>query len=341
MASVLVTGGAGYVGSVCCSRLLEQGHEVTVVDDLSTGHQEAVPKGAIFRKLDIGDRAEIASLCAGNSFDAVFHFAAKALIPESVSNPGMFFDSNVASGIAFLEAVRAAGIKRFVFSSSAAVYGNPVTTPIDEDHPKNPVNSYGETKLALERALYWYADAYGWTVLAYRYFNACGATATLGENHQPETHIIPLLLETALGERSFFEIYGDDYPTPDGTCLRDYVHVLDIAEAHILALQVPAETRFSAYNIGTGKSYSVRQISQTIEKELGVKLALKNGSRRPGDPAVLCANPQKLIRDLGWQPRFSDLPTIVRTAWEWKQKNPHGYRQLRKSGSVLAPLGSS
>jgi UDP-glucose 4-epimerase len=178
-------------------------------------------------------------------------------------------------------------------------------------------------------------------VLAYRYFNACGATATLGENHQPETHIIPLLLETALGERSFFEIYGDDYPTPDGTCLRDYVHVLDIAEAHILALQVPAETRFSAYNIGTGKSYSVRQISQTIEKELGVKLALKNGSRRPGDPAVLCANPQKLIRDLGWQPRFSDLPTIVRTAWEWKQKNPHGYRQLRKSGSVLAPLGSS
>ena len=336
MSRVLVTGGAGYVGSVCCSRLLEQGHEVTVVDDLSTGHAAAVPEGAIFCQSDIGDRVELGKLCAWGRFDAVFHFAAKALIPESVSNPGRFFDSNVASGIALLETVRAAGIKRFVFSSSAAVYGNPVATPIEEDHPKNPVNSYGETKLALERALYWYAGAYGWTVLAFRYFNACGATATLGESHQPETHIIPLLLQTALGERPFFEIYGDDYPTPDGTCLRDYVHVLDIAEAHIFALQVAPQPKFAAYNIGTGTSYSVRQISEVVEKELGVKLALKNGLRRPGDPAVLCANPQKLVRDLGWQPRFSDLPTIIRTAWEWKQKNPHGYPDRRKTESVLA-----
>jgi UDP-glucose 4-epimerase len=336
MARVLVTGGAGYVGSVCCLRLLEQGHQVTVVDDLSTGHATAVPRGATFYHLDIGDRTKLGRVLAEDRFDAVFHFAAKALIPESVSNPGMFYDSNVASGIALLETVRAAGIKRFVFSSSAAVYGNPHTTPIDENHPKNPVNSYGETKLALERALHWYASAYGWTVLAFRYFNACGATATIGENHQPETHIIPLLLQTAAGERSFFEIYGHDYATPDGTCLRDYVHVLDIAEAHMLALQVPELPKFSAYNIGTGTSYSVRQICQVVEKELGVKLAIKNVSRRSGDPAVLCANPQKLMHELGWDPHSSDLSTIVRTAWEWKQKNPHGYPRRRGAESVLA-----
>ena len=336
MARVLVTGGAGYIGSVCCSRLLEQGHEVTVVDDLSTGHAAAVPEGAVSYQLDVGNRAELGKVLGKNRFDAVFHFAAKALIPESVSNPGTFFDSNVASGIAFLETVRAAGIRRFVFSSSAAVYGSPHTTPIDEDHPKDPVNSYGETKLALERALYWYAGAYGWTVLAFRYFNACGATAKIGEHHQPETHIIPLLLQTAAGERSFFEVYGCDYPTPDGTCLRDYVHVLDIAEAHILALQVPAQAKFSAYNIGTGTSYSVREICHAVEKEVSAKLTLKNGSRRPGDPAVLCANPQKLMRELGWRPRSSDLPTIIRTAWAWKQKNPQGYPNRRQPEPVLA-----
>lgn len=336
MARVLVTGGAGFVGSVCCWRLLEQGHEVTVVDDLSTGHVGAVPKAAVFVQVDIGNRVEVGKLLAKQHFDAVFHFAAKALIPESVSNPGVFFDSNVASGIALLEAIRIAGVKRFVFSSSAAVYGNPHDAAIDEDHPKSPVNSYGETKLAFERALYWYAGAYGWTVLAFRYFNACGATATIGEDHRPETHIIPLLLQTAAGERSFFEIYGDDYPTQDGTCLRDYVHVLDIAEAHILALKVAAEPKFSAYNIGTGTSHSVRQICHAVEKEVGVKLHLSSTSRRAGDPAVLCANPQKLMRELGWRPRFSDLTTIIRSAWEWKQRNRQGYQNVRNSEFVLA-----
>ena len=335
MARVLVTGGAGYVGSVCCSRLLERGHQVTVVDDLSTGHAEAVPPAADFHQLDIGDRIELARVLGRDRFDAVFHFAAKALIPDSVSNPGMFFDANVASGIALLESVRAARIQRFVFSSSAAVYGNPTTTPIDEDHPKNPVNSYGETKLALERALYWYAGAYGWTVVAFRYFNACGATPTLGEAHHPETHILPLLLQTAAGDRPFFEVYGYDYPTADGTCVRDYVHVLDIAEAHILALQLPARPSFCAYNIGTGTSYSVRQICQLVEQEIGRKLSLREAPRRAGDPAVLCASPKKLMKDLGWFPRSSDLPTIIRSAWEWKQKNPQGYRKKEESGLTL------
>ena len=339
MARVLVTGGAGYVGSVCCSRLLEQGHTVTIVDDLSTGHPAAVPGGAVFHKLDIGDRGELGRVLANERFDAVFHFAAKALIPESVSNPGVFFDSNVASGIALLESIRKAGIKRFVFSSSAAVYGNPLKTPIDEDHPKDPVNSYGETKLALERALYWYAGAYGWTVLAFRYFNACGASGTLGESHRPETHIIPLLLQTGTGERPFFEIYGHDYATPDGTCLRDYVHVLDIAEAHILALQLPPEARFSAYNIGTGTSYSVRQICEAVENEIGVKLSIKFGTRRPGDPAVLCADPKRLMRELGWQPHFSDLSSIIRTAWAWKQRNPQGYTDRQEPEPVLTSAG--
>jgi UDP-glucose 4-epimerase len=324
MARVLVTGGAGYVGSVCCERLLQQGHKVTVVDDLSTGHAAAVPEEATLHQLDIGNRLELAKVLDTDHFDAVFHFAAKALIPESVSNPGVFFDSNVASGIALLETVREAGVKRFIFSSSAAVYGNPHNTPIDEDHPKAPVNAYGETKLGLEQALYWYAAAYGWTAVAFRYFNACGATTTNGEAHSPETHIIPLLLETAAKERPFFEIYGDDYPTPDGTCLRDYVHVLDIAEAHILALQ-KASPGFSTYNIGTGRSYSVREICRVVDDELKVKVILRNGHRRPGDPAVLCANPQKLMREFGWRPSCSGLPAIIGSAWKWKQRNPRGY----------------
>lgn len=336
MARILVTGGAGYVGSVCCMQLLERGHKVTVVDDLSTGHAEAVPEGAVLHQLDIGDRTAMARVLAADRFDAVFHFAAKALIPESVANPGRFFDSNVASGIALLETVRHAGIRKFVFSSSAAVYGNPQSTPIDEDHPKHPVNSYGETKLMLERVLYWYAMAYQWTAVAFRYFNACGATAAIGEDHRPESHIIPLLLETAAGKRDFFEIYGYDYPTVDGTCLRDYVHVLDIAEAHLQALQIPSRPSFSAYNIGTGTGYSVRQVCGAVEQELGQRVAVKEGNRREGDPAILCASPQRLMRELGWRPRYSDLQTIVRTAWEWKQKHPQGYRFLESERVILS-----
>jgi len=336
VARILVTGGAGYVGSVCCLQLLERGHQVTVVDDLSTGHAAAVPAGAVLHQLDIGDRAGMASVLAADRFDAVFHFAAKALIPESVSNPGLFFDSNVASGIALLETVRAAGIRKFVFSSSAAVYGNPHSIPIEENHPKEPVNSYGETKLMLERVLHWYAIAYGWTVVAFRYFNASGATAAIGEDHCPETHIIPLLLETAAGEREVFEIYGHDYATPDGTCLRDYVHVMDIAEAHMAALQIQDRPGFSAYNIGTGTSYSVRQVCGVVEGELGRKVALKDGARRQGDPAILCASPQRLMKELGWRPRFSELQTIVRTAWEWKEKHPRGYSG-RDAESLRSP----
>jgi UDP-glucose 4-epimerase len=337
MANILVTGGAGYIGSVCCSKLLERGHTVTVVDDLSAGHEDAVPSGAIFHHLDIGDRVALREILSHGRFDWAFHFAAKALIAESVNNPGVFFDSNVASGISLLETIRAAGVRKFVFSSSAAVYGNVASTEIPEEHPKEPVNAYGESKLALERILNWYAISYGWTIVAFRYFNACGATASIGEDHQPETHVIPLLLQTAAGEREFFEIYGSDYPTPDGTCLRDYVHVEDIAEAHLLALKSQKQSVMAAYNIGIGTSYSVQQVCSIVEQELGRKVHVRKANRRPGDPAVLCASPRRLMRDFGWTPRWSELRNIVRSAWQWKQDHPNGYNNAQTNALFTAP----
>lgn len=320
MANVLVTGGAGYVGSVCCAALVRLGHSVTVVDDLSTGFREAVPEGAAFFQIDIGDRRALESLARHIRFDAVFHFAAKALIPESVSNPGFFFQQNVASAITMLEVLRAAGIKNFVFSSSAAVYGIPERVPIEEDDPKKPVNSYGETKLMLEQALQWYARAYGWSVISFRYFNAAGATTGLGERHEPESHVIPLLLGAAGGERESFTIYGDDYSTPDGTCLRDYVHVLDIAQAHICALQKLDQPGMRAFNIGLGESYSVRQICKAAEQITGRSIPVRIGARRAGDPPVLCASPRRIMQELGWKAQHSSLQEIIGSAWQWKQK---------------------
>jgi UDP-glucose 4-epimerase len=320
MANVLVTGGAGYVGSVCCAELLRQGHSVTVVDDLSTGYRDAVPSGAAFFQVDIGNQSAMQSLVSNIRFDAVFHFAAKALVPESVSNPGIFFQKNVASGIVMLEVLRAAGIRNFVFSSSAAVYGTPERVPVDEDDPKRPVNSYGETKLMFERALEWYARAYGWSVTALRYFNASGATAELGERHDPETHIIPLLLQTAAGERKVFNIYGDEYDTPDGTCVRDYVHVLDIASAHICAMQRLNEPGMRAYNIGLGRSYSVREVCTAAAEITGRRIPLRISARREGDPPVLCASPQRIMRELNWKPEHSSLREIIESAWRWKPK---------------------
>jgi UDP-glucose 4-epimerase len=320
MVNILVTGGAGYVGSICCAELLQLGHKVTVVDDLSTGFRDAVPNGASFVKADIGDREAMTEIAQQERFDFAFHFAAKALIPESVTNPGFFFVQNVASSITLLEVLRSAGLRNFVFSSSAAVYGTPKVVPIDEDTPKLPVNSYGRTKLMLEEALEWYAKAYGWSVVAFRYFNASGATAELGERHDPETHIIPLLLEAACGEREFFNIYGDDYETPDGTCLRDYVHVRDIANAHICALKEINQPGMRSYNIGLGESYSVRQICDAVAEITGRKIPVRVGKRREGDPPVLCASPRRIMQELQWKPEHSSLREILASAWQWKMK---------------------
>jgi len=289
------------------------------VDDLSTGHAEALSSNVTLNQFDIGNGAELERLLSSKTFDVVFHFAAKALIAESVVNPGLFFQSNLVSAITLLETLRKHGIRKFVFSSSAAVYGSPTVVPILEDHAKEPVNAYGESKLMLERILQWYVSAYGWSVVAFRYFNACGGGASWGERHNPETHIIPLLLQVASGRREFFELYGDDYPTPDGTCLRDYVHVMDIAEAHIFALRKMDTPGFHVYNIGTGRSYSVREVWRAVEEITHMKVRVNQGPRRAGDPAILCACPQKLINEFGWNPEHSDLREIIRGAWEWEQ----------------------
>jgi UDP-glucose 4-epimerase len=331
MANILVTGGAGYVGSVCAAELLRQGHAVTVVDDLSTGFRDAVPHGAEFVQLDIGDGAAMYEIAAENQFDAVFHFAAKALIPESVKDPGIFFQRNVAAGITMLESLRAAGAKNFVFSSAAAIYGITGPGAVDEDAPKKPLNSYGETKLMFEQVLRWYASAYGWSVFAFRYFSAAGATEEHGERHEPETHLIPLLLEAAAGERECFKVYGDDYETPDGTCLRDFVHVLDIAKAHVLALEKMNAPGMRCYNIGTGTSYSVLQMLQETERITGRKIAAQVAARRPGDPGILYASPRRIQQELGWNPEHSSLEEIIQSAWQWKQKR---LRASAMAGSV-------
>ena len=319
MERILVTGGAGYVGSACCAQLLKRGCSVDVIDNFSTGHVEAPPKGVTVHECDYGDARSLSTLLGSKRFDAVFHFAAKALIPESVTNPGAFFDCNVASGIVMLETIRKCGVRKFIFSSSAAVYGSPTVVPIPEDHAKQPANSYGESKLVFEQILKWYTSAYDWTVVAFRYFNACGGGPDWGERHDPETHIIPLLLQTASGRREYFDIHGTDYATPDGTCLRDYVHVFDIGEAHILALQKPLTPGFYAYNIGTGTSYSVKQICEAAERTTGRKIKVRHAQRRLGDPAILCASPKKLMEEFGWQPNRSSLEEIISGAWQWEQ----------------------
>lgn len=337
MAKILVTGGAGYIGSVCSTELIAQGHQVIVVDDLSTGHQQAVPFDACFYRAEIGDANTLAQIVKRESIDTVFHFAAKALIPESVSNPGVFFDTNVAGSVRMLEGLRSAGITKFVFSSSAAVYGNPDSPRIREEDRTEPVNSYGATKLMLEQVLRWYASAYKWSVVAFRYFNASGSLPNLGERHNPETHILPLLLQVASGRRRCFEIFGDDYPTPDGTCLRDYVHVLDIARAHILALKQLDQPGFQVYNIGTGTSHSVREVCNLVEKVTGRKLNVRMGPRRPGDPAVLCASPEKLRRCLAWAPTHSDLTAIIASAWNWElQSNQFAFSAKPDTAAAAA-----
>jgi UDP-glucose 4-epimerase len=321
MKNILVTGGAGYIGSICAAQLLAKGYSVIVVDDLSTGFPEAVPPGVSFYRADSGDRPAIRQILSRCPVDIVFHFAAKALIPESVSNPGMFFDANVASGIILLEELRRAGVHKFVFSSSAAVYGNPDCLPIAEDHPKQPITSYGETKWMFEQILAWYARAYGWGIAALRYFNACGASAGMGERHDPETHLIPRLLQAVSGDLSAVEIFGTDYATPDGTCLRDYVHVLDIADAHIRTMRILDTPGMTVFNIGTGRSHSVKEVLETAEKVSGRPIPMILRGRRSGDPAVLCASPTKLIKTLGWQPIHSDLTSIVQSAWEFHRKS--------------------
>jgi UDP-glucose 4-epimerase len=309
---LLVTGGAGYVGSVCAARLIEAGHDVVVVDDLSTGHVDAVPDGCRFVE---GDIAEIADTLLPEGFDGVLHFAAKSLVAESMKDPAKYWYGNVVTSLRLLEAIRRHSVPRMVFSSTAATYGEPETVPIVETAAPRPTNTYGATKLAIDHAMTSYASAHGLAAVSLRYFNVAGAHGRFGERHATETHLIPIVLQVALGQRENVAIYGDDYPTDDGSCVRDYIHVTDLADAHLLALDHAAPGEHQIYNLGNGTGFSVKQVIDTCRAVTGHEIPAVVAARRPGDPAVLVASSEKARSELKWEPNKADITEIVRDAW--------------------------
>ncbi len=324
--SVLVAGGAGYIGSVVVAELLAGGRRVIVLDNLSKGHREAVAPGAEFIEGDLADRALIERICREREVDTVMHFAAFIEVGESVAEPARYFENNYVHAKTLFDAAIAAGVRRAVFSSTAAVYGEPREVPIPEDHPKAPANPYGWSKLFVEETLRAYGAAYGLRSIIFRYFNAAGATETLGEDHHPETHLIPLILQTAAGARPHIKIFGADWPTPDGTCVRDYIHVSDLARAHALAVDALAGGHpGGAFNLGNGEGYSVREVIETARAITGRPIEAVEAPRRPGDPARLVASSERARRELGWAPRIPELPRIVESAWRWMRAHPRGY----------------
>lgn len=319
---VLVTGGAGYIGSVCVEELCNAGHAVTVVDNLTEGHRSAVDPRARFVKGDLGDQPFVERLMKEATPGAVIHFAASALVGESMTHPAKYFRNNVLSGLNLAEAAVAAGVRKFVFSSTCATYGFSGDAPLDESLPQRPINPYGESKLMFEKVLHWFREIHGLEYVGFRYFNAAGASARFGEDHRVETHLIPNVLRVALGKRTHVDVFGTDYPTPDGTCIRDYVHVADLAQAHILALE-PGRTGF--FNLGIGTGASVREVVAACSRVSGVAIPVKELPRRAGDPPRLVAAADKARKELGWAPRHTELVDIVGSAWAWHQRNPGGY----------------
>ena len=318
---ILVTGGAGYIGSVMTDVLVDAGHEVTVFDNLSRGHRDAISPGATFIQGDLDDTALVLRTLNDRGIEAVIHMAGDALVSESMEKPGRYYRNNLIAGLSLLEAMRDAGVAPIVFSSTCAVYGIPERTPLDERMATNPINPYGESKLAFERALGWFHRAHGIKVVALRYFNAAGAGARSGERHEPETHLIPLVLEAAAGDRASVTIFGDDYPTRDGTCVRDYIHVLDLADAHLLAIDflLRNEPRMEIYNLGCGgQGYTNREVVDCVQTVTGRRVTTVSGPRRAGDPPVLVASSDKARRELGWKPTRERLEVIVESAWRWK-----------------------
>jgi len=324
--AILVTGGAGYIGSVVVERLISAGQRVVVLDNLSTGYRQAVHANADFVLGDIRDLSCLEHVFSSFDVDGVIHMAAKALIPESITDPAPFYDINLSGGIKLVDAMVAHGVRRIIMSSTAAVYGQPDSMPIDESTTTNPMNSYGETKLSFERTLYWYSRAYGLETTIFRYFSAAGASICYGEAHVPETHLIPRLLLSALKGTFAAEIYGSDYETPDGTCLRDFVHVIDLADAHIRALEVSNTSGFRVYNMGSGTGYSVLEVVDKVEKTIGKKLQRKFLPRRSGDPERLVASSARAIRELGWRPTYQSLDDILVSAWNWHCRYPNGFQ---------------
>jgi UDP-glucose 4-epimerase len=319
---ILVVGGAGYIGSVCAELLLDEGHTVCIFDNLSEGHRAAVDSRAEFIEGDLGTIDPIQSALTAFRPEAVMHFAASALVAESMENPSKYFRNNIGNGLNLLDAMVATGVNQLVFSSTCAIFGPPERLPIDEALPKCPINPYGESKLAFEKILRWYGEIHGVRFVSLRYFNAAGASGKFGEEHRVETHLIPNVLKVALGQKPHVEIYGTDYDTPDGTCIRDYIHILDLSRAHILALSTD---NGEFYNLGTGGGTSVREVIESCRKITGHKIPVVEKSRRPGDPARLVAASDKIQRELGWQPKFQNIDAIIESAWRWHQKFPNGY----------------
>lgn len=325
--AVLVTGGLGYVGSHSVKQLVERGEHVINLDNLIFGHKQAACGSEVIIG-DIGDRALLRDIFSKYDIDAVMHFAALADVPESVADPRKYYDTNVAKSLALLDMMLEHGVKMMIFSSSAATFGEPQIVPIPEDHPKNPTNPYGRSKLMLEEILREYERAYGLRAISLRYFNASGAdpSGEIGEDHNPEHHLIPIVLQVALGQREQVSIYGTDWPTKDGTCIRDYVHVSDLAQAHLLALDALRNgCQTTEYNLGNGNGYTVMEVVRTAENVTGREIKTVNADRRPGDPAVLVASSEKIVKELGWKPKYPDLETIIETAWKWHSTHPNGY----------------
>ena len=323
---VLVTGGAGYIGSVVAEQLLSAGHRVTIIDNLSHGYRQAVPKGAELVVGDLDEKEKLAELFRSHDFEAVLHFAAFIEAGESMKFPETFFRNNTANALTVLEAMLAARVNRFVFSSTAALYGNPARTPIQEEDALQPTNAYGESKLLVERMLEWFHRIHGLRYASLRYFNAAGAAAPdRGEAHQPESHLIPRIMKVALGQQKHIEIFGTDYPTPDGTCVRDYIHVSDLAAAHLLALNALERSGRLIYNLGNGQGFSVREVIEGVRRVTGQPIPVVESPRREGDPAVLIASSEKIRRELNWKPRFAELDAILKSAWLWHKNFPDGY----------------
>jgi UDP-glucose 4-epimerase len=319
---IFVVGGAGYIGSVCAELSLNEGHEVFIFDNLTEGHRRALDSRATFIQGELADREQIQAALSSARPDAVMHFAANALVGESMRDPSKYFRNNICNGLNLLDAMIAMRVQRIVFSSTCAIFGLPERLPIDETTPARPINPYGESKLAFEKVLHWYDRIHGLKFVSLRYFNAAGATENFGEDHRQETHLIPNVLKVALGEKSNVEIYGTDYETPDGTCIRDYIHIVDLAQAHILALGA-ATSAF--YNLGTGGGSSVREVIAACAKIAGRKIATIEQPRRPGDPPRLIASSEKIKKGLGWRPQFQSLEAIIESAWKWHEKFPRGY----------------
>jgi len=324
--NIFITGGAGYIGSATAEALINAGHSVTVFDSLVTGHRAAVPQGAKFIHASLDDSHALAEALTTNKFDAIMHFAAFIEAGESMKDPGKFFRNNFANSLQLVETAAQVGVKKLVFSSTAAVYQSS-EAPLTEDSPLGPTNVYGHTKLMTEQALEWYRQIYGLHFAVLRYFNACGALPGRGEAHQPESHLIPRVLQIALGQAEAAYIFGTDYPTPDGTCIRDYIHIADLVSAHILALDALEEKDKLVYNVGSGNGFSVREVIETAKQVTGYAIPIVEAPRRAGDSARLVASPQKIIAELGWKPTHTNMQDILSSAWEWHKTHPHGYEK--------------